>query len=387
MRVAIVGGKLQGVEAVYLAHKAGWEVTLLDRRKEVPAAGLCNKFCLVDVTSEAELELALRDQDLVIPAMENVQALESLGRVTAKLNIPFVFDPQAYSVSASKLTSNELFLRLGVPTPVPWPDCGFPVIAKPSGSSGSEGVRRLATREEYLQELAGLGPEQELVIEEYLPGPSFSIEVIGYRGQYQVLQITELEMDRVYDCKRVLAPVELESGPQEELEEIALTLAKALNLQGIMDVETILHQGRMKVLEIDARLPSQTPTAVYLSTGINMLVLLGQSFCAGQLQEAGSPPTTAPRGVVYEHIKVSPGLVEVCGEHIMAGVGPLTLHTNFFGAEEAITNYKSGADAWVATLIITGATREDAWKKRCDVLDTVRNQLGLGLYRDDKPPF
>jgi monoamine oxidase len=31
LRVAIIGGNLQGVEAPYLAHKTGWEVLVIDR--------------------------------------------------------------------------------------------------------------------------------------------------------------------------------------------------------------------------------------------------------------------------------------------------------------------------------------------------------------------
>ena len=54
MRVAIVGGKLQGVEAVYLAKKAGWEVVLVDKKSEVPAAELCDEFYSLDVTKVVE---------------------------------------------------------------------------------------------------------------------------------------------------------------------------------------------------------------------------------------------------------------------------------------------------------------------------------------------
>ena len=53
--VAVAGGKLQGVEAAYLAHKAGWEVLLLDREDHVPASGLCDRFIQVDVTGDADV--------------------------------------------------------------------------------------------------------------------------------------------------------------------------------------------------------------------------------------------------------------------------------------------------------------------------------------------
>jgi len=48
--VAVVGGKLQGVEATYLAHKAGWEVRVVDKNDQVPASGLCDSFVQADVT-------------------------------------------------------------------------------------------------------------------------------------------------------------------------------------------------------------------------------------------------------------------------------------------------------------------------------------------------
>ena len=37
MRLLIVGGKLQGTEAAYLAGKAGWETVLVDRREDYPS--------------------------------------------------------------------------------------------------------------------------------------------------------------------------------------------------------------------------------------------------------------------------------------------------------------------------------------------------------------
>jgi len=50
MLVAVVGGNLQGVEATYLARKAGWEVILIDKNSNAPASGMCNYFVKGDVT-------------------------------------------------------------------------------------------------------------------------------------------------------------------------------------------------------------------------------------------------------------------------------------------------------------------------------------------------
>ena len=39
MRIAVVGGRLQGTEAVYLAKKAGWRTLLLDKGRKPPGLG------------------------------------------------------------------------------------------------------------------------------------------------------------------------------------------------------------------------------------------------------------------------------------------------------------------------------------------------------------
>jgi len=382
MRVAIVGGKLQGVEAVYLAKKAGWEVVLFDMKSDVPAAELCDQFYALDVTEVIGWIPFLREIDLIIPALENQEALDSLVRTANYAGVPIVFDGDAYAISSSKLCSNTIFADAGVPAPIPWPECDFPIILKPSNASGSEGVIKLQSALEFQQVLA----DKDLtgwVMEEYLEGPSYSLEVIGYLGVYKVLKITELQMDEGYDCKRVVGSASLSDKLTKEFEQIGLILARKLNLNGIMDIETILHHGELKVLEIDARLPSQTPISVYHSTGINMLEILGEAFVEGKPWKAFD--VSEKRGVIYEHIHVFDDCLEVIGEHIMADVGPLHHYLDFFGADEALSSYSLGRTEWVATLIITGEDCQTAWDKRGIVLQAIRKVFGIRHYYDRYP--
>lgn len=383
MRVAVIGGKLQGVEATYLAQKAGWEVTLVDKKSEVPASGLCNDFYQLDVTHEKDLKGIVEAMDLVIPAMENQAALDSLANVCREKGIPLIFDSAAYSVSSSKARSKKLFSKIGIPAPASWPDCGYPVIAKPSTSSGSEGVIQIRNQYEYKLHKARSGNADEWVIEQYLEGPSYSVEVIGFEGVYKVLQITELQMDKFYDCKRVIAPAKITEPLTKQFEVIALTLAKSLKLQGIMDVEVILHKGELKVLEIDARLPSQTPTAVFHSTGVNMLKLLGEAFATGKT--LGEIQCKETKAVLYEHIQVHPYRIEVWGEHIMGQTKKLHLYEDFFGAAEALTDYIPGKNQWAATLIITGRDFVEAWANRGKVIKRIMKEFGIKSYVDMSP--
>ena len=382
MRVVIVGGKLQGIEATYLAHKAAWEVVLVDRNSAVPAAGLCDVFYQLDITGDAlDLPEAVKTADLIIPALENPVALKYLREIAAKENIPLAYDAAAYAVTSSKKKSDLLFAKLGVPAPKPWPECDLPIIVKPSNSSGSRGIHKV----NKMEELSALITSElnSRVIQEFLEGSSYSLEVIGAKGNFVSFQSTEIEMDSQYDCKRVLAPAGLSSAVNKEFKEIAIAIADALNLNGIMDVEVIFHNSTLKVLEIDARLPSQTPTVVNKSIGINMLEFLYDVFVKGVIPTI--PCVHYERGVVYEHIKVSPGILEVSGEHIMAGAHPLKLFEHFFGADEALSDFAPGRSSWVATLIITANSREEAWNKRCQVIKDIRGYFGLSTYVDSAP--
>jgi pyrrolysine biosynthesis protein PylC len=379
--VGVVGGNLQGIEATYLAQKAGWEVIVVDRKPDAPASGLCERFIQLEVTSRNDLGPALKSVDLVIPALENHMALAYLDQWTRAEGIPFALDPAAYAITSSKVKSNHLFTKLDLPVPASWPTCGLPVIAKPSVGSGSRKItvfNETHSLQHHINE-----SNEEWVIQEFIQGPSYSLEVIGFPDQYIPLTVTDLRMDAGYDCKRVLAPTDLPKSLISDFEQVSISLAKALALKGLMDIEVILHKNDLKILEVDARLPSQTPTAVYWSTGLNIVKLLGELFLNRPVKRrTGATPL---RGVVYEHIKVSPNLLEVAGEHIMSGTDALRVEYDFFGADEAITNYVPGRDNWVATLIISDTDRTAAWIKRNTIISAIRQQLNLDGYRDSAP--
>ena len=383
MLVGIIGGKLQGVEAAYLARKAGWEVRVIDRKPVVPASGLGHSFAQADVTLENNLADVLGDVDLIIPALEDDGALRSLTRWSRKTGIPLAFDPQAYAVSSSKVKSVELFKKIGLPLPVAWPQCSFPVLAKPVRGSGSKGVRVFQDRDSMISWFLPEFPPPDWVLEEYLEGSQHSLEVVGRPGNFRLLQVTDLYVDQKFDCMRVIAPSNLPLNLVVEFERLTLRIAEALNLHGIMDVEAIYCRGEFKILEIDARLPSQTPTAVYWSTNQNMVGFLGDLYATPQ--DDCPPAGDIARGVVYEHIHVSGGILRISGEGIMTEGGALNSQNNFFGADEAISNYVPGKDQWAATLIFSGTNSHQAWEKRNHCIAEIVRQFQIKEVIDPQP--
>ncbi len=405
MRIAVVGGRLQGVEVVYLARKAGYRTLVIDKSRDVPAAGLADRFVCFEFTPGCRVPDECPDVDLIIPAIEDQAVLQLVEQWAQLKQIPMAFDKEAYALTCSKRRSNALFEKLGLPVPGNWPGCGVPVVVKPDGESGSRGVTVYRDAAVFHADFAdGRIPETH-VAQQYLTGPQFSIEVVGVPGRHCALCVTDLHMDPGHDCKRVTAPTRLSYRYVMKLEQIALTLAEAIGLKGIMDLEVILDQGDLKLLEIDARFPSQTPIAVYWATGINMVQVLAETVVpvhglpddeleqtwldsvSGKATEqgpgletaAGQPP--AP-WVVVEHIQAGPHRIRFPGEHIMGGAGPLYLVPGFFGCREAVTSFRPDQPCWVGTLVFCADSPQDlaAQRRSCyqRIRDSVRQSAKAG---------
>lgn len=363
MKIAIVGGKLQGTEIAYLAREAGLQTILIDKCTKTPAQTLCDFFIQFDFQCNGQWpdqELSIGAVDLIFPALENVETLLLLDEWSKYLDIPIVLDQKAFEISRSKTLSNETFAKLGLPLPGALPKCSFPVIVKPDQASGSERVSVVHCQQDL--DFLLKHTSDQMVVQKYLEGSSYSVEVIGKPGNYTALQVTDLFMDSQYDCCGVGTPSGLPPDLVDLLREMIVTIAEEIKLTGIMDLEVILHDNNLKLLEIDARFPSQTPMAVYLSSGINMVAMLAQLFTTQSY-----PPNflqSKNDHVRIEHIMVSEDSVNICGEHIMATNGPLHHCTDFFDADYALTNFSQARSTWVATMMFIAASEEELESKR-----------------------
>ncbi|RLI45778.1 hypothetical protein DRO69_04570 [Candidatus Bathyarchaeota archaeon] len=211
-----------------------------------------------------------------------------------------------------------------------------------------------------------------------------SLEVIAKEGEAKPLQITKLEFDDVYGCKRVLAPVEVSADFQRKFNEIGEGIARGLRLNGLTDVQVISRKGVPIVNEINARLPSQTPTVVCHSSGVNIVALLAELFLENELPDVQIKPKHA---VIYQHIKVFDGELRVQGEHIMEEAEDLQIVKGFCGADEAITNMTADKEVHelVATLIVKARSLDGAKKKMEKVIERIMDEYGLDKYSDPAP--
>ena len=236
---------------------------------------------------------------------------ETLNAHLSEAKIPFLFDLNAYKTSCSKERSNILMAEAGVPLPLPWPECGFPAIVKPSCQSGSVGVTAVKNEYERQKALVKVADLNDIpIVQEFVSGKSVSIEAIGNgRGACSYVT-TEVVLDSNYDCKMVRCAPDILSPESDKIFRTACRkTAEAIGLNALMDMEAIDTVNGPKILEIDARIPSQTPAAVEAGTGINLLKELAECK-TGEWK----PKINSGKAGIYEHYVFKDGVLCTCGE-------------------------------------------------------------------------
>ncbi len=369
--ICIVGGKLQGVEACYLAKKADFHLTLIDKNEDCPARKLADDFHCLDVLKD-DINTILAKCEMVIPAIEDRAVLQQLEKICKVNDEVFAHDNRVYDISSDKIKSDELFKKLGIRAPKSYPDAPYPLIVKPSCDSGSKGVFKVKNKAQLEAVLNNCSTPQ--IIQEFVKGDSFSIEVIGDGVNFYPLQITQIITDEKYDCNQVLAGFDISNKLKSDMYNIATVLGKSLNIHGIFDIETVLYKGEMYVLEIDARLPSQTPTTVFYSTGVNMVKELYKMLVQKIFE---LPPINEIDSVVYEHILVNENdkTIKFLGENIMGTHGNLEIVKDFHGADDAIISELSDDSTRVATLIFHDEKWSEVWGKRNLTIQSISSYL------------
>jgi len=157
----------------------------------------------------------------------------------------------------------------------------WPAVVKPVDSSASRGVSRVDNETELLSaiELARLSSRSEAVIvEEYISGPEFSVEVLCHDGQVDIIAITGKstagEDGRFFVETRHVIPADI--TPEEDIAIRTLT-KMAVSACGLnhaaAHVEVKFSPGGPVLIEMAARLGGDhiTSDLVPLATGVDMV--------------------------------------------------------------------------------------------------------------------
>ena len=136
----------------------------------------------------------------------------------------------------------------------------YPVIVKPRTGSGSRGISLV----ESSQALARLGASADFIIQEYLPGEEYSVDVLADATGHVVASVPRVR-ERV-DSGVSVAGRTLHDG---ELERLGAAVVTATGLTYIANVRFRRDAaGRPALLEVNPRVPGTLPLTV--ASGVDM---------------------------------------------------------------------------------------------------------------------
>ena len=351
--------------------------------KAIVPGGLMNEEKLVAIAKEEQID------GVIHPCSE--VAMNVMGRINDELHLSGISKEMAIRAT-NKHLMREAFEKYGAPSPKSlltkneedaWlifcEQFSTNAILKPSRNSGSRGIAKVEkgiTKDAFIElyrRALEESRDHSVLIEQFIEGPEFSVEVIVWQGEPHVLAVT--------DKKTTEAPYFVELGHnqpsvfpeeiQQKLKDGAIAGIKALGLSNCAaHCELKVQDGEAYLMEIGARMGGDfiSTELTHLSTGIDMVaatisVVLGM--------EPNLHPTEVKHGVCIRYFTPKPGKLIA-----IEGVNALE-EQDVYDAEiyhqvgDIIPEVKSSLDR-SGHVIVTAPTAMEAIKRAEELITEVR---------------
>lgn len=339
-RLLILAAGILQVPVIKKAKEMGIYVIAADGDPNAVGLKYADKAVVVNITSEEDVLKVAREEhiDGVIHPCSEV-SMNVMGRLNDELGLSGITREQAIRAT-NKHLMREAFEQGNAPSPKSiltenvedaWEhllnDFSTDGILKPSRNSGSRGIAKV-TRDMDKADFINAynialneSRDKSVLIEQFIEGPEFSIEIIMWNGEVNVLTVT--------DKKTTGAPHFVELGHSqpscfsanevEMLKAAAVAGVKALGVNNCAcHAEAKLMDGKAYLMEIGARLGGDfiSTELTHLSTGVDM-VAAAINVALGI--EPDLNPKETPKGVCIRYFCPKPGkLINISNTEILS---------------------------------------------------------------------
>lgn len=336
--MVLAAGLLQ-IDVIEKAKSMGYYVLAVDGNPKAPGFNVADKAICADIVNEETMLKKGRDEhvDGVIHPCSEV-SMAVMGRINDELGLSGISREQAICAT-NKHLMRKAFEKGNAPSPKSilaqdgedaWSrlqnEFDTDAILKPSRNSGSRGIAKVSRdidKGDFIRaydEALNESRDHSVLIEQFIEGPEFSIEMIVWQGEIHVLTVT--------DKKTTGAPHFVELGHNqpscfsdadvETLKAAAIAGVKALGVNNCAcHAEAKLMNGKAYLMEVGARLGGDfiSTELTHLSTGVDMVaaaidVALGVEPDLSVKEE--------PKGVCIRYFCPKPGkLVRISNTEVL----------------------------------------------------------------------
>ena len=222
--------------------------------------------------------------DAIVTAATD-KPLVMMARLAEKYGFPF-YSVETAQWSTDKFQMKQRFLDGEVPCArgrlaknvEGVADLQLPLIVKPRDNSGSRGVilcRSQKELEDAFMEALDYSHLDNVLVEEFIEGPEYSIESLHHDGKSEVIQFTEKKTTEFpYNVELGhIQPANISDENKQKIREIVAKIGKALKFENCPShTELKINDRGIFVIETSPRLGGDyiTSTLTPLSTGVNL---------------------------------------------------------------------------------------------------------------------
>lgn len=396
----IIGGGIETLPAVYLAHKMGLNVVVSDMNVHAPALRAADAYLLASTYDVAGTVCAARNYHQQQRRIDGVICVGTdvpltVATVAAELDLPGI-PLEAACLAMDKLAMKQRFAADGVA--IPWfcqiesvaqlrelaQQRDYALVIKPVDSRGARGVLRLSADLDLDWAFAHArenSPTERVMAEEFLAGPQVSTESLVVDAVCH----TPGFADRNYELLERYAPHMIENGGalpsflseplQHQIKDLVTQAAASMGISnGVVKGDIVVTDGTPRVIELAARLSGGyfCTHEIPLNTGVDLVgcsirQCLGEKIAPDELQPRFQRPICQrylfpePGEVLSvsgaEEASQLPG-VELCEVRVRPGdtIGPINNHPARGGviicSGETRQQAQTSAEAAVATIQI-----------------------------------
>jgi phosphoribosylaminoimidazole carboxylase (NCAIR synthetase) len=280
--ILYIGGSFAQIAGIECAKQAGLYVAVADRSVAAPARMISDRFEVIagdDHSSLLQYAEELNEQ-LGLACCYGMAdlAYQSIGIIYEQLGIN-ICNKEIYRVMADKSMTRMVLSENNVPIPVgrsvdlsnnssvdlvvrDLSDMPFPLVVKPAEIDSSQAVVTACNKSELNAAIKYAGNLcHKVVVEEYVHGKHFNVDIVIIDGEVFPMSITEREfLDHIYH--QPLYGIQLSNNNTEHADLLFSVLedaCSALNFKnGPVTADIILTVNGPKILEISPHVHSVT---------------------------------------------------------------------------------------------------------------------------------
>lgn len=277
--------------------KENYKVILIDGDDNCNLRHLADNFYHLDFSNTDKLyELATQIKPKLILTIANEQGNLSAAVVSEKLGIKYNCVDVVFS-TLNKAAMKKVMLESNISTArykvinknvqfiELWKDATFPLIIKPSQSSGGRGVQLVDTNEELIDATSiakAMSKDRCAIVEEYIPATQYSVETISCNGTHYILGITNEYFGEApfFTETQQLFPSDIDKKTVTKLKSFTLKALDAFMIKyGACHLEVrVTSEGKIYLIEIASRAGGWRSELIKYANGINYTDLLIKSY-------------------------------------------------------------------------------------------------------------